>query len=217
MQICNARQNNLQGISPKIPLGTLCCVTGVSGSGKSSLIHDILYSALARDLMKAKTVPGDYDDIRGIIEGRDVRVPEVIDKIINIDMAPIGRTPRSNAATYTKVFDHIRALYAGLPEAKLRGYKPGRFSFNVAGGRCEACNGNGAKKVDMGLLSDVWVECEVCEGKRFNSETLAIKYKGKNISEVLEMDIDTALEHFADIPKVAKGIETASRCRVGLH
>ena len=207
VEICNARQNNLQGISPKIPLGTLCCVTGVSGSGKSSLIHDILYSALARDLMKAKTVPGDYDDIRGVIEGKNVPVSEVIDKIINIDMAPIGRTPRSNAATYTKVFDNIRALYAGLPDAKLRGYKPGRFSFNVAGGRCEVCNGNGAKKVDMGLLSDVWVECEVCEGKRFNSETLTIKYKGKNISEVLEMDIDTALEHFADIPKVARGLK----------
>lgn len=207
VQIFNARQNNLRSISPKIPLGTLCCVTGVSGSGKSSLIHDILYSALARDLMKAKTVPGDYDDIRGIIEGKNVPVSEVIDKIINIDMAPIGRTPRSNAATYTKVFDSVRALYAGLPEAKLRGYKPGRFSFNVAGGRCEACNGNGAKKVDMGLLSDVWVECEVCEGKRFNSETLAVKYKGKNISEVLEMDIDTALAHFADIPKVARGLK----------
>ena len=207
VQICNARQNNLQGISPKIPVGTLCCVTGVSGSGKSSLIHDILYSALARDLMKAKTVPGDYDDIRGIIEGKSVPVSDVIDKIININMAPIGRTPRSNAATYTKVFDNIRSLYAGLPDAKLRGYKPGRFSFNVAGGRCEACNGNGAKKVDMGLLSDVWVECEVCEGKRFNSETLTIKYKGKNISEVLEMDIDTALAHFADIPKIARGLK----------
>ena len=207
VQICNARQNNLQGISPKIPVGTLCCVTGVSGSGKSSLIHDILYNALARDLMKAKTVPGDYDDIRGIIEEKNVPVSEVIDKIINIDMAPIGRTPRSNAATYTKVFDAIRALYAGLPDAKLRGYKPGRFSFNVAGGRCEACSGNGAKKVDMGLLSDVWVECEVCEGKRFNSETLAIKYKEKNISEVLEMDIDTALAHFADIPRVARGLK----------
>ena len=207
VQINNARQNNLQGISPKIPVGTLCCVTGVSGSGKSSLIHDILYSALARDLMKAKTVPGDYDDIRGIIENKSVPVSKVIDKIINIDMAPIGRTPRSNAATYTKVFDGIRALYAGLPDAKLRGYKPGRFSFNVTGGRCEACSGNGAKKVDMGLLSDVWVECEVCEGKRFNSETLAIKYKDKNISEVLEMDIGTALAHFADIPKVARGLK----------
>ena len=207
VQIRNARQNNLKNISPEIPVGTLCCVTGVSGSGKSSLIHDILYSALARDLMKAKTVPGDYDDIRGIIDGKSVPVSDVIDKIINIDMAPIGRTPRSNAATYTKVFDNIRALYAGLPDAKLRGYKPGRFSFNVTGGRCEACNGNGAKKVDMGLLADVWVECEVCEGKRFNSETLAIKYKGKNISEVLEMDIDTALEHFADIPKVARGLK----------
>ena len=207
VQICNARQNNLKGINPKIPVGTLCCVTGVSGSGKSSLIHDILYNALARDLMKAKTVPGDYDKIQGIIEEKNVQISDVIDKIINIDMAPIGRTPRSNAATYTKVFDGIRALYAGLPDAKLRGYKPGRFSFNVSGGRCEACSGNGAKKVDMGLLSDVWVECEVCEGKRFNSETLAIKYKGKNISEVLEMDIDTALEHFADIPRVARGLQ----------
>ena len=207
IQIQNARQNNLKEISPKIPIGTLCCVTGVSGSGKSSLIHDILYNALARDLMKAKTVPGDYDDIRGILEEKDVHISNVIDKIININMAPIGRTPRSNAATYTKVFDGIRALYASLPEAKLRGYKPGRFSFNVAAGRCEACNGNGAKKVDMGLLSDVWVECEVCNGKRFNTETLAIKYKGKDISEVLEMDIETALDHFADIPKVARGLK----------
>ena len=206
IQICNARQNNLKEISPKIPIGTLSCVTGVSGSGKSSLIHDILYNALARDLMKAKTVPGDYDEIRGVIKNKNVRISEVIDKIININMAPIGRTPRSNAATYTKVFDAIRTLYAGLPDSKLRGYKPGRFSFNVSGGRCEACNGNGAKKVDMGLLSDVWVECEVCEGKRFNSETLSIKYKGKNISEVLEMDIDTALEHFADIPRIARGL-----------
>jgi excinuclease ABC subunit A len=207
IQIRNARQNNLKEISPKIPIGTLCCVTGVSGSGKSSLIHDILYNALARDLMKAKTVPGDYDDIRGIIEEKDVPISDVIDKIININMAPIGRTPRSNAATYTKVFDGIRALYASLPDAKLRGYKPGRFSFNVAAGRCEACSGNGAKKVDMGLLSDVWVECEVCNGKRFNTETLAIKYKGKDISEVLEMDIDTALVHFADIPKIARGLK----------
>ena len=206
VEICDARQNNLKGISPKIPIGTLCCVTGVSGSGKSSLIHDILYAALARDLMKAKTVPGDYGDIRGNIGEKNIPIAEVIDKIINIDMAPIGRTPRSNAATYTKVFDHIRALYAGLPDAKLRGYKPGRFSFNVTGGRCEACSGNGAKKVDMGLLSDVWVECEVCEGKRFNSETLAIKYKEKNIAEVLEMDIETALEHFADIPRIARGL-----------
>ena len=207
IQIRNARQNNLKEISPKIPIGTLCCVTGVSGSGKSSLIHDILYNALARDLMKAKTVPGDYDDIRGIIEEKDVPISDVIDKIININMAPIGRTPRSNAATYTKVFDAIRALYASLPDAKLRGYKPGRFSFNVAAGRCEACKGNGAKKVDMGLLSDVWVECEVCNGKRFNTETLAIKYKGKDISEVLEMDIDTALVHFADIPRIARGLK----------
>ena len=207
IQIRNARQNNLKEISPKIPIGTLCCVTGVSGSGKSSLIHDILYNALARDLMKAKTVPGDYDDIRGILEKKDVPISDVIDKIININMAPIGRTPRSNAATYTKVFDGIRALYASLPDAKLRGYKPGRFSFNVAAGRCEACSGNGAKKVDMGLLSDVWVECEVCNGKRFNTETLAIKYKGKDISEVLEMDIDTALVHFADIPRIARGLK----------
>ncbi len=207
VQVSKARQNNLKGINPKIPIGTLCCVTGVSGSGKSSLIHDILYNALARDLMKAKTVPGAYAKIQGVVKGKNGPVSDVIDKIININMAPIGRTPRSNAATYTKVFDAIRSLYAGLPDAKLRGYKPGRFSFNVSGGRCEACNGNGAKKVDMGVLSDVWVECEVCEGKRFNSETLAIKYKGKNIAEVLEMDIDTALTHFADIPRIARGLQ----------
>ena len=207
VQIRNARQNNLKAINPKIPVGTLCCVTGVSGSGKSSLIHDILYCALARDLMKAKTVPGDYDRIEGIIEDKTVPVSDVIDKIINIDMAPIGRTPRSNPATYTKVFDAIRAFYAGLPDAKLRGYKPGRFSFNVSGGRCEACNGNGAKKVDMGLLADVWVECDVCNGKRYNNETLTIKYKEKNISDVLEMDIETALQHFSDLPKIARGLK----------
>ncbi len=207
VQICNARQNNLKEISPKIPVGTLCCVTGVSGSGKSSLIHDILYCALARDLMKAKTVPGDYDKIQGIIEDKTVRVPDVIDKIININMAPIGRTPRSNPATYTKVFDAIRAFYTNLPDAKLRGYKPGRFSFNVPSGRCEACTGNGAKKVDMGLLADVWVECDVCNGKRYNNETLTIKYKEKSISDVLEMDIETALAHFADLPKIARGLQ----------
>ena len=205
--ICNARQNNLKEISPKIPIRTLCCVTGVSGSGKSSLIHDILYSALARDLMKAKTVPGDYDSIQGIIDDKVVPITDVIDKIINIDMAPIGRTPRSNPATYTKVFDAIRAFFTNLPDSKLRGYKPGRFSFNVPSGRCEACSGNGAKKVDMGLLADVWVECEVCNGKRYNSETLTIKYKDKNISDVLEMDIDTALHHFADLPKISKGLQ----------
>lgn len=207
IEICNARQNNLKEISPRIPVGTLCCVTGVSGSGKSSLIHDILYSALARDLMKAKTVPGDYDKIQGIIDDKVVPVTDVIDKIINIDMAPIGRTPRSNPATYTKVFDAIRSFFTSLPDSKLRGYKPGRFSFNVAGGRCEACSGNGAKKVDMGLLADVWIECEVCNGKRYNSETSTIRYKDKNISDVLEMDVETALSHFADIPKISKGLQ----------
>ena len=207
IEICNARQNNLKEISPRIPVGTLCCVTGVSGSGKSSLIHDILYSALARDLMKAKTVPGDYDKIQGIIDDKVVPVTHVIDKIINIDMAPIGRTPRSNPATYTKVFDAIRNFFTSLPDSKLRGYKPGRFSFNVPSGRCEACSGNGAKKVDMGLLADVWIECDVCNGKRYNNETLTIKYKDKNISDVLEMDIETALSHFADIPKISRGLQ----------
>ena len=236
VQICGARQNNLKAISPKIPLGTLCCVTGVSGSGKSSLVHDILYNALARDLMRAKTVPGAYEKIQGLVlnetgnsgapasesqgaqrekgispacgeYAQSVPVSEVVDKIIHINMAPIGRTPRSNPATYTKVFDAIRAFYAALPESKLRGYKPGRFSFNVSGGRCEACSGNGAKKVDMGLLSDVWVECELCEGHRYNSETLVVKYKGKSIADVLEMDVDVALAHFADIPKVAKPLQ----------
>ena len=229
MQICGARENNLKAISPKIPLGTLCCVTGVSGSGKSSLVHDILYKGLARDLMGAKTVPGAYEKIQGLVLNETgnsgapasesqgahhkglgekcVPVSEVVDKIIHINMAPIGRTPRSNPATYTKVFDAIRAFYAALPESKLRGYKPGRFSFNVSGGRCEACRGNGAKKVDMGLLSDVWVECELCEGHRYNSETLVVKYKGKSIADVLEMDVDVALAHFADIPKVAKPLQ----------
>ena len=213
LQICGARQNNLKGIHPKIPLGTLCCVTGVSGSGKSSLVHDILYNALARDLMRAKTVPGAYEKIHGLVltekrwEEKAVPVAEVVDKIIHIDMAPIGRTPRSNPATYTKVFDVIRSFYANLPASKLRGYKPGRFSFNVIGGRCEACSGNGAKKVDMGLLSDVWVECEICEGHRYNSETLTVRYKDKSIADVLEMDVDVALAHFMDIPKIARPLK----------
>ncbi len=207
VHIRDACQNNLKSISPKIPIGTFCCVTGVSGSGKSSLVHDIVYNALARDLMRAKTVPGAYRDIQGIIDGKTVPISDVIDKIINIDMAPIGRTPRSNPATYTKVFDAIRSFYAGLPESKWRGYKPGRFSFNVPGGRCEVCKGNGAKQVDMGVLADVWVACDVCEGRRYNSETLTVKYKQKSIADVLEMDVDVALAHFADIPKIARTLQ----------
>ena len=174
-------------------------MTGVSGSGKSSLVGDILRDALARDLNGAITEPGLHDRIEGI---------EQLDKIIDIDQSPIGRTPRSNPATYIKLFDLIRDLYTKLPDAKTRGYKAGRFSFNVAGGRCEACQGNGSNRLEMDFLADVWVTCPVCEGKRFNRETLHVRFKGKSISDVLEMDVQEALEHFANVPKIAAMLQT---------
>ena len=170
IQVIGAEENNLKNIDVTIPLGVFNCVTGVSGSGKSSLVHNILYPALAKQLQRAKAHPGKHKEVLGT---------EQIDKVIEIDQSPIGRTPRSNPATYTGVFDHIRDLFAQVPEAKMRGYKKGRFSFNVKGGRCEACKGDGILKVEMHFLPDVYVPCEVCKGRRYNRETLEIKYKGK--------------------------------------
>ena len=199
LTVCGARHNNLKNIEVSIPLGLFTCVTGVSGSGKSSLVADVLREALARDLNRAKAVPGDHDAILG---------KEQLDKVIDIDQSPIGRTPRSNPATYVGLFDHIRRLFAQLPESRTRGYQPGRFSFNVRGGRCEACEGHGSVKLEMDFLADVWVECEVCEGARFNQETLRIEFKGKNIAEVLAMDVVEALRHFENIPPIRHILET---------
>ncbi|HSG71712.1 MAG TPA: excinuclease ABC subunit UvrA, partial [Planctomycetaceae bacterium] len=199
LSIVGARHNNLQGLDVDIPLGKFVCVTGVSGSGKSSLINDILWEAVNRDLNKGKGTPGAHDRIEGL---------EHLDKAIDIDQSPIGRTPRSNPATYVKLFDLIRTLYTQLPESKIRGYKPGRFSFNVPSGRCEACEGHGANKLEMDFLADIWVECPVCQGKRFHHETLEVKYKGKSIAEVLDMDVQEALEHFEHHPKIHRLLQT---------
>lgn len=199
IRIIGARENNLKNIDVNIPLGVFTAVTGVSGSGKSSLINEVLYKKLAADLNGARTRAGDHDAINGI---------EYLDKVIDIDQSPIGRTPRSNPATYTGVFDLIREVFAGTTEAKMRGYKSGRFSFNVKGGRCEACSGDGIIKIEMHFLPDVYVPCEVCKGKRYNRETLEVKYKGKNISDVLDMTVEDALEFFKNIPKVQRKIET---------
>jgi excinuclease ABC subunit A len=199
LEINSARQNNLKSIDIKIPVGLFTCVTGVSGSGKSSLINQILYPALARKLNKSSIKQGKYSSIDGF---------EHFDKVINIDQQPIGRTPRSNPATYIKLFDHIRNLFAQLPASKLRGYKPGRFSFNVKGGRCEACGGAGVKQIEMHFLPDIFVTCEECKGKRYNKETLTIKYKSKNISEILDLDVQEAIEIFANVPKIAKKLHT---------
>jgi excinuclease ABC subunit A len=199
LKVSGARENNLKNIDVEFPLGLITCVTGVSGSGKSSLVNQILYKILARDLNRAHTIPGRHDSIQGL---------EYLDKVINIDQSPIGRTPRSNPATYTGVFDHIREVYAMTNEAKIRGYKNGRFSFNVKGGRCEACRGDGIIKIEMHFLPDVYVPCEVCKGKRYNRETLEVKYKGKNIADVLDMTVETALEFFKNIPKLQRRLQT---------
>ncbi len=199
IEIKGARENNLKNIDVKIPLGMLCCITGVSGSGKSSLINEILCKGLHQKLFKNRNRPGKYDEMLGI---------EHIDKIISIDQSPIGRTPRSNPATYTGVFDYIRDIFAMTLEAKERGYQKGRFSFNVKGGRCESCHGDGILKIEMHFLPDVYVPCEVCKGKRYNKETLEVKYKGKNISEVLDMTIEESLEFFENIPKIKNKIQT---------
>ncbi len=197
--IRGARHNNLRNIDVEIPLGMFVCVTGVSGSGKSSLVNGILVEALRRDLNGGKGAPGDHDGIEGL---------EYLDRMIAIDQSPIGRTPRSNPATYIKVLDDIRSLYAQLPESKRRGYKPGRFSFNVVGGRCESCSGNGSNKLEMDFLADVWVTCPVCQGHRFNHETLQVQFKHKSIAEVLEMDIQQALDHFENIPAIQHKLTT---------
>ncbi len=199
IEIKGARQNNLKDLDIKIPLGKFICITGVSGSGKSSLMNEVLYKALARKLGRARVIPGDHDSIEGL---------ENLDKIINIDQTPIGRTPRSNPATYTKLFDQIRDLFAKLPESKVRGYKPGRFSFNVKGGRCEACQGQGQNRIEMQFLPDVYVPCEICNGARFNRETLQVRFKGMNISDVLEMPIDKAYEMFSAFPRMITKLET---------
>jgi len=194
-----ARENNLKDVSVAFPLRKLTAVTGVSGSGKSTLVNEILYKAVHRKVNKARILPGKHDAVTGI---------EYIDKIIDIDQSPIGRTPRSNPATYTGIFDRIRELYANTPEAKARGYKPGRFSFNVKGGRCEACSGDGIIKIEMQFLSDVYVPCEVCKGKRYNRETLEVKYKGKNIADILEMTVEEAYRFFENLPRIHRKIET---------
>ncbi len=199
LEIRGAKENNLRGINVKIPIGVFTAVTGVSGSGKSTLVNEILYKTLARDLNKAKVRPGEYKEIRGL---------EHLEKVIDIDQSPIGRTPRSNPATYTGVFDDIRDVYANTNEAKVRGYKKGRFSFNVKGGRCEACRGDGIIKIEMHFLPDVYVPCEVCKGKRYNRETLEVKYKGKSISELLEMTIEDGTEFFRNIPKIHRKLQT---------
>ena len=199
LHIKGAAENNLKHIDVDIPLGVMTCITGVSGSGKSSLINEILYKRLARDLNRARVIPGKHDDILGI---------DQLDKVINIDQSPIGRTPRSNPATYTGVFDQIRDLFAATADAKAKGYKKGRFSFNVKGGRCEACNGDGIIKIEMHFLPDVYVPCEVCKGKRYNRETLEVKYKGKSIYDVLNMTVEEALTFFENVPSIRRKIET---------
>lgn len=199
LEVIGARENNLKNINVKFPLGVMTCVTGVSGSGKSSLVNEILYRHLARDLNRAKEKPGKHKDIRGM---------EQLDKVINIDQSPIGRTSRSNPATYTGVFDMIRDLFASSKDAKAKGYSKGRFSFNVSGGRCEACRGDGIIKIEMHFLPDVYVPCEVCHGKRYNRETLEVKYKGKSIADVLDMTVDEACVFFENLPSILRKIET---------
>ena len=199
LTIKGAAENNLKNIDVKIPLGIMTCITGVSGSGKSSLINEILYKHLARDLNRARVIPGKHKDILGV---------DQLDKVINIDQSPIGRTPRSNPATYTGVFDQIRDLFAATADAKAKGYKKGRFSFNVKGGRCEACSGDGIIKIEMHFLPDVYVPCEVCKGKRYNRETLEVKYKDKNIYDVLNMTVEEALTFFENVPSIKRKIQT---------
>jgi len=199
LEVKGAKENNLRNINARIPLGVFTCVTGVSGSGKSTLVNEILYKVLARDLNKAKVRPGQHDTITGL---------EHVEKVVDIDQSPIGRTPRSNPATYTGVFDDIRDVFSNVTDAKIRGYKKGRFSFNVKGGRCEACRGDGIIKIEMHFLPDVYVPCEICKGRRYNRETLEVRYKGKNISDVLEMTIEDGCEFFKNIPRIHRKVQT---------
>jgi excinuclease ABC subunit A len=200
IEVKGARGNNLKNVSAKIPLGTFTCVTGVSGSGKSTFTIDTFFKAASKKVMKAeKAHPLPYDEITGL---------EFIDKVIDIDQSPIGRTPRSNPATYIGAFDPIRTWFSGLPESKARGYKPGRFSFNVKGGRCEACSGDGVIKIEMHFLPDVYVQCEACGGKRYNRETLEVKYKGKSIADILDMSVEEALEFFKAVPSIRDKMQT---------
>ena len=206
IEIKGATEHNLKNIKVKFPLGVFNCVTGVSGSGKSTLVNEILYKYLARTLNRSNEKPGKCEKILGV---------KNIDKIINIDQSPIGRTPRSNPATYTGVFDTIREIFAGTNEAKMRGYSKGRFSFNVEGGRCEACQGDGVIKIGMNFLPDIYVPCEVCNGKRYNRETLEVKYKDKTISDVLDMTVEEAMDFFANIPKIKNKIQTLKDVGLG--
>ena len=206
LRILGARHNNLRDIDVEIPLGTFTVVTGVSGSGKSSLVEDVLFRALARHFYRAEELPGEHREIQGL---------EHIDKVIAIDQSPIGRTPRSNPATYTNVFGPIRSLMARTPEAAARGYGPGRFSFNVKGGRCEACAGDGQIKIEMHFLPDIYVECEVCGGKRYERETLAVRWKGRNIAEILDLSVEEAREVFRNVPMVERILATLDEVGLG--
>ena len=206
IQVRGAREHNLRDVDVTFPLGLFVAVTGVSGSGKSTLVNDILYTSLAKQLYNARTLPGRHRAITGL---------EHVDKVIHVDQSPIGRTPRSNPATYTGVFDHVRKLFAATPEAKMRGYLQGRFSFNVKGGRCEACAGDGTIKIEMNFLPDVYVPCEVCHGARYNRETLEVHYKGKTIAEVLDMPIEEAVDFFAAVPAISRHLKTLVEVGLG--
>ena len=199
LRIVGARENNLKNLDVEIPLGTFTCVTGVSGSGKSSLVNEVLHKSLAHTLNRARTRPGDHDRIEGV---------DALDKVVDIDQSPIGRTPRSNPATYTGVFNDIRELYASTQDAKVRGFTAGRFSFNVKGGRCEACQGDGIIKIEMHFLPDIYVPCEVCKGRRYNRETLEVRFKGKSIHDVLEMTVEESLGFFENIPRIQRKMQT---------
>ena len=206
LRLFGASGNNLKGETLEIPLGVFVCITGVSGSGKSTYINDTLYPALSKHFYRSLTEPLPYERIEGI---------ELVDKVVQVDQSPIGRMPRSNPATYTGVFTDIRNLFVEMPESKIRGYKPGRFSFNVKGGRCETCKGNGYKKVEMNFLPDVYVPCETCKGKRYNRETLEVRYKGKSISDVLDMTVNQAVEFFEGQPKILQKIKTIQDVGLG--
>ena len=199
LTVTGARENNLRGIDVEFPLGRLVCITGVSGSGKSSLVYEILYKKLNQRINNGRDLPGKHDDVLGV---------EGVDKVVKIDQSPIGRTPRSNPATYTGAFTPIRELFANLPESRVRGYKPGRFSFNVKGGRCEACQGEGYNQIEMQFLPDVTVPCEICQGLRYNREALEVTMRGKHIADVLNMTVDTALEFFGNFPRISPKLKT---------